>query len=128
MQVRHMAAGLGAQFVDGSCGGDVQGPIVGISPIQVCRLFWHFDGSDVMSLRVPHPNSFRTSDVKVAGFVYAHAIGYTFVLIASLFAKYAAIDERAIAVDVVNANVALLAIVHVKAFTFGRKSEPVGLR
>ena len=63
VQVWHETLGLGAQAIHRSGRGDIQRAIVSISPAEIRRLFWDDDRAEVMTLRIPHPNSLGTCDV-----------------------------------------------------------------
>src|SRR5579863_1017606 len=81
-----------------------------------------------MALGIPNPNAFRASDENITFAIDAHAVGNSFALISLFISKNAAVRERAVGVNIVDANVFLRAVVHVEMLSIGREGEAVGLR
>src|ERR1700722_3428419 len=66
-QVRHETRCAGLELVERCCGRNVQRFHVGISPCEICRLFGQQDCSQMMPVRIPHPNSTGTRHIEIAG-------------------------------------------------------------
>src|SRR5579862_9357055 len=81
----------------------------------------------MMALRVPHPNALRPGHEHVSGGVHLHAVGNAFALFAVLVAENAAVAEFSVR-KIVDADIALLAVVDIELLAVGRKCEAVRLR
>src|SRR5256885_16285768 len=81
----------------------------------------------MMALRIPHPDASRSRHVKISISVYFHSIRHAVAFATGFFSKDAAICQRAVWSDLINANVSLLAVIDVKTLSIGGEGQPVGL-
>src|SRR5579871_1559125 len=128
LQIRHESRDLHPQTIDRSRSGDIERPVVFVSPSQIRRLLRNHNRADMMALGVPHPNSLGSGDEKISLPVDFDSVGHTIVVCARLFAKNAPILQNTIGSNVVDPDIALLAVVDIKMSSIGRKSQAVRLR
>src|SRR5579863_80705 len=81
----------------------------------------------MMALRVPHPDSLRARNENVSLLIDLHAVGNPLMSAARFFAKDAPVRYRAVC-EVIHANVALLAVIHIELLSVGRESQSIRLR
>src|SRR6266496_172794 len=85
-------ARLRSEPVYGSRGGNIQSLVIGVSPCQIGRYFGQHDGSQVLAVRVPHPDALWTSNIKIAHHIHSHAVRNT---VLSLFlSKLPSVDRE----------------------------------
>src|ERR1041384_1868280 len=79
---------------------------------------------------VPYPDSLWPSNKDISLQVYFDSVGYSFPFCSTLFAKDAAIAQRAAGCDIINPNVELLfvIVVYVQTLAIRRKCKPIWLR
>lgn len=75
----------------------------------------------------PDPDSFRAGNEQIAVPVNLDAVGNAIVFLPGLLAENAAVGQRTIRGNIVNANISLLTIIHLKLLTIRRECQPVGL-
>ena len=118
----------GAEFVNGFCGGDIQRAVVGIAPSKIRRLFRQNDGAEMMSGGIPDPDSLGPGDIEIAVAIQLHAVGNTALGGAGFAGKDATVAQGTIGMEIVDADIALIAVVDIKLLAVRRKSQAVGLR
>src|SRR5580704_1996670 len=80
-----------------------------------------------MALRVPDPDSSRPGDVNIPATIDFHSVGNSFASSARFLAKNATVCERSVGPEIINSNVALFAVVHIKLLSIGRERQTIGL-
>ena len=118
----------GFQAIDGCGGGDIERAEVRITPRKIRWLLWQENCAQVPPAGIPNPNPSGSSNEQISGQIHFHPVRHTFALTTWLFAKDAAVLELSAGPKIVNTNVSLLAVVHVKPGSVRRKCESVGLR
>ena len=81
----------------------------------------------MVALRIPHPDAFRSRHVEIPIPVYFHSVGYAVAFATGLSSEDAAICQRAVGPEAINANISLLAVIDVKTLSIGGEGQPVGL-
>src|SRR5690348_18302698 len=81
-----------------------------------------------MALRIPDPDALWSGDEQIAAAVESHAVRHAVIRSARFFPEDAAVAQCAVAVKVVHPDVALVAVIHKKAFSVRLESQAVGLR
>ncbi len=99
--------------IDGSCSGYVQRAVVGIAPRQVRGLFRQVDRAQMMAPGIPDPNPSRPRHVEIALLVYLDPIGDAIAFASGFFPKDSAVLYGSVGIKVVDANISLLAVVHI---------------
>ena len=80
LRIGDIPCGFRGEAVYRSNGCDVESTVVVIPPSEICRLFWKSDCAYVLAIGIPHPYTFRASDVEVAIHVDLDAVGDTLVM------------------------------------------------
>src|SRR5262249_16021226 len=125
----HKPSRLHSQTIHRSGRCDVEGPIVFVSPSEVCWLLRHFDCAQMVAICIPNPYALGAGNVQIASYVHLDSIGHAFMLFSMFLAENAASASGTICPHVINPNISLLfvVIIHVELFSIGRKRESVGL-
>src|SRR5229473_4195615 len=101
--------------------------LVVVAPGEVGRLFRHLDRTQMVTLRIPHPDSPGTGHKQISVVVDFNAVRYSVVLCARLLTENSAVAQGAVWGHVIHADVSLLTVIHVEALAIGREGKPVGL-
>ena len=91
-------------------------------------MFRHDDRPQVISIRVPDPDALRPGHKEIAFVIYLDTVGDPLVFPSRLGAKDTTIAESSSGRNLVDANVALLAIVHVELLAIRREGQSIRLR
>src|SRR5436309_3655779 len=75
----------------------------------------------------PHPNSFRAGNEQIAALINFDSVRDAFTLSSRLLAEDAAIAQRGVGRKIIEANVSLLAVVHIEAFSVRGKRQAIWL-
>src|ERR1700686_3944454 len=81
-----------------------------------------------MALGIPDPDSSWAGDVNVAGTIDFDAVGNAFTFSAGFFTEDAPVCQRSIGPEIVDADVALFAVVYIKLLSVGGEGQAIGLR
>ena len=126
-QRRHKPTNFGPETIDRGRGCDVQRVVILVSPSQVGRLLGHFNRSKMVTLCIPHPNSFRAGHKQIAALVNFNSVGHAVLRTGLLFSKHSSIRKIPVWRNVVHANISLFAVIYVEALAIWRECEAVGL-
>ena len=127
-QVGDESMGFRSQAIDGSCRGDVQSPVVLVAPGEICRLLRQDDRSEMVAVRVPQPDPLRARHKNISLLIEFHVIRDTIVLASGFGSKNPSIRERCIRCEIIDANISLLAVVHIEFLAIRRNPQSIRLR
>ena len=128
-EIRYESVDFRSQTIHGSRRRNVERAVVLVSPGEIGGLLGHFDCAQMVALRVPTQTPFGPVTNRVSVTINLDSVGDAIVRSSGFFAEDAAIAQRTIGRDVIDANISLgiVIVVDVEMFSVGRKRQAVGL-
>src|SRR6266852_7683165 len=126
-QIWHEPANFGAQTIHRSRGRNVECAVVLVAPRQIRRLFRRDNGTEMMSLRIPDPDSFWPGHKKISSLVDFDSVRNAIVRLTFFVTENTAVAKTSVGGDVIRTDILLCAVIHVEVLAIGRKRQTVGL-
>src|ERR1700719_611813 len=80
-----------------------------------------------MAPLVPHPDTSGPGDEQISVPVHFHPVGHALAFTSGFLAEDPTVLYRAVARKLIDAHIALLAVIHVEALAIGRECQSIGL-